>query len=75
MENIFVIFIVALAAGLLGRGYYKKYKSGNQCGCGCNSCPVDAAPCDCPEESEKQIDRVLKRMENYQADPSQSDVK
>ena len=26
MENIIVILIIALAAGLLGRGYYKKYK-------------------------------------------------
>lgn len=64
MENILVILIVALAAGLLGRGYYKKYKSGNQCGCGCTSCPIDAASCEYPEEREKNQKGIRKSMEN-----------
>ena len=58
MENLIVIVIVALAAGLLGRGYYKKYKSGDQCGCGCTSCEVDSASCESPEERNKQLSEI-----------------
>jgi hypothetical protein len=75
MENILVVLIVGLAAGLLGRGYYKKYKSGNPCRCGCTSCPVDDASCEFPEERQKQINAMLNRMESYPADSSSSDLK
>ena len=66
MENVIVVLIVALAAGLLGRGYYKKYKSGNQCGCGCTSCQVDPASCETPAERDKQLNDIRRSMEtNY----------
>ena len=55
MENIAVILIVAVAAGLLGRSYYKKYKKGNQCGGGCSSCSTDTSACEFPDERDKQI--------------------
>lgn len=55
MENIIVIIIVAVAAGLLGRSYYKKYKKGNQCGCGCTDCAADISTCEFPEAKEEQI--------------------
>jgi hypothetical protein len=60
MENLIVVIVVALAAGLLGRSYYKKYKKGNQAGCGCSSCPSDAACCEIPEEREQQFSDVRK---------------
>ena len=55
MENLIVIIIVAVAAGLLGRSYYKKYKKGNQCSGGCSSCSTDTSSCEFPEEREKQV--------------------
>ena len=55
MENLIVIIIVAIAAGLLGRHYYTKYKKGNQCSCGCTSCETNASACEFPEEREKQV--------------------
>ena len=64
MENLIVIIIVGLAAGLLGRNYYKKYKKGNQCSCGCTSCPTDTSSCEFPEEREKQLSKIQKSMEN-----------
>jgi hypothetical protein len=64
MENIVVLLIVALAAGLLGRSYYKKYKKGNQCSCGCTSCPTDTDSCEFPEERKKQLGRIQESMEN-----------
>jgi hypothetical protein len=64
MENIVVILIVALAAGLLGRSYHRKYKKGNQCGCGCTSCPADSNSCEFPEEREKQLGGIQKSIEN-----------
>ncbi|CAB1063042.1 hypothetical protein D1BOALGB6SA_7825 [Olavius sp. associated proteobacterium Delta 1] len=63
MENIIVIIIVGVAAGLLGRSYYKKYKKGNQGSCGCSSCPTDAACCELPGEKEKQLSEIRKSME------------
>ena len=64
METIIVLIIVGLAAGLLGRNYYKKYKKGNQGSCGCSSCPADAACCEIPGEREKQLTDIRKSMEN-----------
>ena len=64
MENVIVILIVALAAGLLGRGYYKKYKRRNQCGCGCTSCQVDVASCEFPDERDKQLGEIRNSMES-----------
>jgi hypothetical protein len=55
MENITVILIVALAAGLLGRHYYKKYKKGDSCSSGCTSCSTDTSSCEFPDEREKQV--------------------
>lgn len=64
MENLIVIIIVGVAAGLLGRNYYKKYKKGNQCSCECTSCPTDTASCEFPEEGDKQLREIRKTMEN-----------
>ncbi|CAB1079098.1 hypothetical protein D1AOALGA4SA_6815 [Olavius algarvensis Delta 1 endosymbiont] len=64
MENFIVIVIVGVAAGLLGRSYYKKYKKGNQASCGCSSCPTDAACCETPEPREKQLADNRKSMVN-----------
>jgi hypothetical protein len=64
MENIAVILIVAVAAGLLGRSYYKKYKKGNQCSGGCSSCSTDTSACEIPEERDTQISDIRKTMEN-----------
>jgi len=64
MENLIVIIIVGVAAGLLGRSYYKKYKKGNQCGCGCTDCATDTSSCEFPEEREKQIADNIKSMVN-----------
>jgi hypothetical protein len=64
MENIAVILIVAVAAGLLGRSYYKKYKKGNQCSGGCSSCSTDTSVCEIPEERDTQISDIRKTMEN-----------
>ena len=61
MENIIVFIIVGLAAVYLVRSYYKKYKKGNQCSCGCTACPVDSSSCDLPEERGKQIGDLRKR--------------
>jgi len=55
METLIVIIIVGVAAGLLGRSYYKKYKKGDSCSCGCTSCATDSSSCQIPEEREKQI--------------------
>ena len=55
MENIAVILIVAVAAGLLGRSYYKKYKKGNQCSDGCSCCSSDTSSCEFPEERDTQV--------------------
>lgn len=55
METIVVVIIVGMAAAFLGRSYYKKYKKGNPCGCGCTSCPVDASACEFPQERQKHI--------------------
>jgi hypothetical protein len=53
MENIIVIFIVALAAGFIGRSFYRKYIKKNQsCSCGCSSCPTDVSACELPEARE-----------------------
>ena len=52
MENLIVIIIVGVAAGLLGRSYYKKFKKGNQCSCGCTSCSTDTSSCEFPEERD-----------------------
>jgi len=60
MENLIVIIIVAIAAGLLGRHYYKKYKKGNQCSCGCTSCATDASACEFPEERDAQLRKIRK---------------
>ena len=64
MENIIVMLIVALAAGLLGRSYYKKYKKGNACGCGCTSCETDTSSCEFPEERDKQLGGIQKSIKN-----------
>jgi hypothetical protein len=64
MENIIVIIVVGLAAGLLGRSYYKKYRKGNQCGCGCTSCPTETTTCEFPEEREKQLGKIQDSVEN-----------
>ena len=64
MENAAVIIIVAIAAGLLGRSYYKKYKKGNQGSCGCSSCPTDAACCELPEKRDKQLSQIRESVEN-----------
>jgi hypothetical protein len=64
MENIAVILIVAVAAGLLGRSYYKKYKKGNQCSGGCSSCSTDTSSCEFPEERDTQLNDIRKTMEN-----------
>ncbi|MBW2428515.1 MAG: FeoB-associated Cys-rich membrane protein [Deltaproteobacteria bacterium] len=64
MENIIVIIIVGLAVAFLGRGYYKKYKKGNQCSCGCTSCSTDNSSCEFPEEREKQQNEIQRSMEN-----------
>ena len=55
MENIAVILIVAVAAGLLGRSYYKKYKKGNQCSGGCDGCSTDTSSCEFPDEREELL--------------------
>ena len=55
MENLIVIIIVGVAAGLLARHYYKKYKKGNQCGCDCSTCPTDTSACEFPEEREERL--------------------
>jgi hypothetical protein len=53
MENIIVILIVALAAGFIGRSFYRKYIKKNQsCSCGCSSCPTDVSTCELPEARE-----------------------
>ena len=59
METLIVVIIVGVAAGLLGRNYYKKYKKGNQGSCGCTSCPTDSSCCEFPEERQQQADDVL----------------
>ena len=64
MENLVVIIIVALAAGLLGRSYYKKYKKGNACDCGCTSCSTDTTSCEFPEEREKQLGGIRKSIKS-----------
>jgi hypothetical protein len=64
MENLIVIIIVGVAAGMLGRSYYKKYKKSNQGSCGCSSCPTDAACCEFPEQKDKQTIEIRKTMEN-----------
>jgi hypothetical protein len=63
MENLIVIIIVALAAGLLGRSYYKKYKKDNQCSGGCCSCSTDTSSCEFPEERDTQLIDIRKTME------------
>ena len=53
MQNIIVILIVALAAGFIGRSFYKKFIKKNQsCSCGCSSCPTDVSTCELPEAKE-----------------------
>jgi hypothetical protein len=69
MESIFVIIIVAFAAGLLGRSYYKKYKKGNVCSCGCDACSVDPAACGFPEEREKQLGKIHESMKKKKSRP------
>ena len=64
MENLIVIIIVGVAAGLLGRHYYRKYKKGNDCSCGCSTCPTDTSACEFPEERQKQIGDIRKTMQN-----------
>jgi hypothetical protein len=60
MENLIVIIIVGIAAGLLGRSYYKKYKRGNQCSGGCCSCSSDASSGAIPEEGDTQLRDIRK---------------
>jgi len=60
MENIIVIIIVALAAAFLGRSYYKKYKKGNQGGCGCKSCPSGSSCCQLPEDNANRSCEIHK---------------
>jgi len=55
MENIIVLIIVGVAAGLLGRSYYKKYKKGNQCSGGCSGCSTDTSSCEFPDEREESL--------------------
>ena len=55
METLIVIIIVGVAAGLLGRSYYKKYKKGNQCSGGCGGCSTDTSSCEFPDEREEQL--------------------
>ena len=64
METLIVIIIVGVAAGLLGRSYYKKYKKGNQCSGGCSSCSADTSSCEIPEERDAQLTDIRKTMEN-----------
>jgi len=64
MENLIVIIIVAVAAGLLGRHYYKKYKKGNQCRGGCSSCSTDTSSCEFPDERDAQLADIRETMEN-----------
>jgi len=64
VENLIVIIIVGVAAGLLGRSYYKKYKKGNQCSGGCSSCSADTSSCEIPEEKGTQLSDIRKTMEN-----------
>lgn len=61
VENILVVVIVALAAGLLGRNYYKKYKKGNACSCGCSDCAADTSACDLTEAQGKSIGDLRKK--------------
>ena len=62
MENVIVIIIVVLAAAYLGRTYYKKYKKGSQCSCGCAACPTDTSSCDLPEAQGKSIGDLRKNQ-------------
>jgi hypothetical protein len=61
MQNLIVIIIVGLAVVYIGRSYYKKYKKGNQCSCGCEGCAADTSSCDLPEASGKQISDLRKK--------------
>lgn len=53
MENIIVILIVGVAAGFIGRNFYRKFKKKNRCDCGCSACPADVSSCEFPEERER----------------------
>jgi len=55
MENLIVLVIVGVAAGLLGRSYYKKYKKGNQCSGGCGGCSTDTSSCELPDDREELL--------------------
>ncbi len=63
MENLIVIIFVGLAAGLLGRSNYKKYRKGNQCSCGCTDCPTETSACEYPEERNKHVSDIQNSME------------
>ena len=63
MENIIVIAIVGLAAGLLGRSYYKKYRKGNSCNCGSTDCPTESSACENPEARNQQVSEIRNSME------------
>jgi hypothetical protein len=48
METIIVLLIVALAGVYTFKTFFKSTQSADRCGCGCESCPAEAA-CDIKE--------------------------
>jgi hypothetical protein len=64
MENLIVIIIVGLAAGMLGRHYFKKYKKGDSCSSGCTSCSTDTPTCESPDLGERQIGDIRKHTKS-----------
>jgi hypothetical protein len=55
MQTVIVILIVAVAAAFLVRKFFKNVKREDTCGCGCTSCPTDAASC---EENTENTNRL-----------------
>ena len=53
MENIIVILIVGVAAGFIGRNFYRKFNKKDQCDCGCSSCTTDVSSCESLEERQR----------------------
>jgi hypothetical protein len=53
MENIIVLLIVGVAAGFIGRNFYRKFNKKDRCDCECSSCSTDVSSCESPEERER----------------------
>jgi len=50
MENLLTFLIVGTAAVYVVRSFYRSFKKGGNCACGCSSCDSKAA---CEKPSEK----------------------